>query len=456
MTALPQTARQIALAVLGQWRATGRFAAGLLETAFSRSEHISSADRGLASELTYGVIRRQATLDAVLRPQMKRPPEQVEAELWMLLQLGTYQLLFLSPDSQHAAIHETVELTRWLGKDRWTGFANGVLRSVQRAPGEGTAEAAAADAIPTKAGRFLKLAQPLLPDPKADPAGYIAAAGSLPGWLVETWSQRLDFDELLRMATWFNSPPNTWLRINPLRANPSDVIAALAAADIEATHHDGPMIQLDGTAFVPGLPGFAEGHFSVQDPSAAAAAQLLAPRPGQNVLDLCAAPGTKSAHLAELMQNQGQVLAADSQPDRLKLIAPAADRLGLSIIEPVLVNESGEGFPEGPFDAVLVDVPCSNTGVLGKRPEARWRLKPEEPARLAVLQQRLLRQAAATLAPGGRLVYSTCSIEEIENDLVVAGFLEQFPQFEQIERQTHVPGMPADGGFQALLVSRDD
>jgi len=456
MTALPQTARQIAFTVLGQWRETGRFAAGLLETAFSRADGISSADRGLASELTYGVIRRQATIDAVLRPQLKRPPEQVEGDLWMLLQLGAYQLLFLSPDSQHAAIHETVELTRWLSKARWTGFANGVLRSVQRDLGEGTAEAAAADSIPTGPGRFLQLAKPLLPDPQADPAGYIATAGSLPGWLVESWSERLDFDELLRMANWFNSPPPTWLRVNPLRANPRDVVAALAAADIEATHQEGPMIRLGGTAFVPGLPGFSEGHFSVQDPSAAAAAELLAPTPGQRVLDLCAAPGTKSTHLAELMQNQGQVLAADSQPDRLELISPAAVRLGLSIIEPVVVSESGEDFPEGPFDAVLVDVPCSNTGVLGKRPEARWRLKPNEPTRLGVLQQRLLGQAAGALAPGGRLVYSTCSIEPIENDLVVAGFLEQFPQFEQIERRTHLPGVPADGGFQSLLVSRGD
>ena len=141
----PRTARQIAFTVLDEWRETGRFAAPLLEAACALGNGLSSADRGLASELTYGVIRRQATLDAVLRPQLKRPPEQVEPGLWMLLQLGTYQLLFLSPDSQHAAIHETVELTRWLNQPRWTGFANGVLRSVQRDLGDGPAAPAAAD-----------------------------------------------------------------------------------------------------------------------------------------------------------------------------------------------------------------------------------------------------------------------------------------------------------------------
>ena len=214
------------------------------------------------------------------------------------------------------------------------------------------------------------------------------------------------------------------------------------------------MVRLARTAHVPSLPGFNDGHFTVQDPSATSAGGLLAPVPGQRVLDLCAAPGTKSTHLAELMENRGQVVAVDSHPERLERIAPAANRLGLSIIEPVLVDESGENLPSGPFDAVLVDVPCSNTGVLGKRPEARWRLEPNEPTRLAELQLRLLEQAAGTVAPGGRLVYSTCSVEPVENDQVVERFLDNRPDFEQVQRQEHVPGQPADGGFQSLLLHK--
>ena len=132
MTPPPKTARQIAFNVLQQWRQTGKFAGPMLESAFSRTKDLLPSDRGLSSELVYGVIRRQATLDAVLKPRLKRPPDQVEPPLWTLLQLGTYQLLFFSPNSHHAAVHETVELSRWLEKSRWTGFANGVLRSVQR------------------------------------------------------------------------------------------------------------------------------------------------------------------------------------------------------------------------------------------------------------------------------------------------------------------------------------
>jgi len=457
MTPPPQTARQIAFGVLQQWRQTGRFAGPLLESAFSQASDLIPADRRFSSELVYGVIRRQATLDAVLKPRLKRPPDQVEPPLWTLLQLGTYQLLFLSHDSHHAAIHETVELSRWLDKSRWTGFANGVLRSVQRDISDKPADAAAADTIPARRDHFLRLTSPLMPDPDSDPDGYIATAGSLPDWLVGNWSSRFDFDELLRMAVWFNTPASTWLRINPLRTDGQQLVADLAAAGVDATVADGQkMVRLDGTAHVPSLPGFVDGHFTVQDPSAAAAATLLAPVPGQQVLDLCAAPGTKSTHLAELMENRGRVVAADSHPGRLELIAPAADRLGLSIIETVRVNESGEDLPRGPFDAALVDVPCSNTGVLGKRPEARWRLEPDEPERLSGLQWKLLEQAAERLGPGGRLVYSTCSIEPIENEELVAKFLEKHSEFEQIDVRRHVPGCPGDGGFQVLLANRDD
>ena len=452
MTPPPKTARQIAFNVLQQWRQTGKFAGPMLESAFSRTKDLLPSDRGLSSELVYGVIRRQATLDAVLKPRLKRPPDQVEPPLWTLLQLGTYQLLFFSPDSHHAAVHETVELSRWLEKSRWTGFANGVLRSVQRDISDKPANTAAADTIPTRPDQFLRLASPLMPDPVNDPNRYIAAAGSLPGWLVDNWSSRFDFDELLRMAVWFNTPAATWLRVNTLRTDGGQLVADLVAANIDATFDDSQqMVRLGSTAHVPSLPGFGDGHFTVQDPSAASAARLLAPVPGQQVLDLCAAPGTKSTHLAELMENRGQVVAADSHPGRLELIAPAANRLGLSIIESVPVDESGENLPAGPFDAVLVDVPCSNTGVLGKRPEARWRLEPDEPERLSGLQWNLLERAAERVGPGGRLVYSTCSIEPIENEDLVAKFLEKRPEFEQIDVRRHVPGCPGDGGFQVLL-----
>jgi 16S rRNA (cytosine967-C5)-methyltransferase len=455
MSPSPRTARQIAFRVIEQWRETGRFAAPLLDSCFEQQPDLAAADRRLASELTYGVIRRRATLGAVIRPQLKRPRQQVEPQLWTLLELGAYQLLFLSAESQHAAIHETVELTRWLNRPRWTGFANGVLRSLQRDLTGETAPAPAADAVPLADG-FLRLARPLLPDPSENPSEYVAQAGSLPGWLVRLWSRRIGFEELLRMAAWFNSPAATWLRINPLRATADQVTDGLAASGVESTiEAAGCQVRLAGTAHVPSLPGFIEGWFTVQDPSAMAAARLLDPRPGQSILDLCAAPGTKSTHLAELMNNEGSIAAADSHPGRIERIDESARRLGLAIIDPVLVDSTGSDLPAGPFDGALVDAPCSNTGVLGKRPEARWRIEQDEPRRLADLQLRLLTQAADRLKPSGRLVYSTCSIEPIENGELIARFLVQRPRFTVCEIVDHVPGQPGDGGFQALLTRQD-
>ena len=182
------------------------------------------------------------------------------------------------------------------------------------------------------------------------------------------------------------------------------------------------------------------------------AVELLAPQPGQSVLDLCAAPGTKTTHIAELMQNSGSIIAADKDPERLRRIEENVQRLGLDIIEPIHVSDDLSDLPITLFDAVLVDVPCSNTGVIGKRPEVRTRLMPRDIEELARLQQNLLRNAAQRVKPGGRLVYSTCSIEQQENVSVIRSLLDLSTEFTLIETREFIPGRPSDGGFQALLV----
>jgi 16S rRNA (cytosine967-C5)-methyltransferase len=179
---------------------------------------------------------------------------------------------------------------------------------------------------------------------------------------------------------------------------------------------------------------------------------LLDPQPDQNVLDMCAAPGTKSAHMAERMGNRGRVTATDVHAGRLSLVSAGCRRLGIEIVETQQIDRDGNNIPAGPFDAILVDVPCSNTGVLGKRPEARWRLKPDDLDELPTIQQRLLLLAAERVAVGGRIVYSTCSIEPEENEHVVDAVLQQKPGLKLQQTNAHIPGQPADGGFQALLV----
>ena len=434
----------------------------LLDEACTRYK-LSPQDRRLATELTYGVVRRRATLDAVLACFLSRPRENIEDGLWRLLQLGTYQLVLLSGIPPHAAVSETVLLAKQLGKPRWSGFLNGVLRNIAReltdqfetaptprgVPLSESSSEAQADDSPI---RYRLLAGDIFPDPQQHPAGYLAAAFSFPDWLVDRWLSRFRWDEILRICHWFNSPGRLTLRVNRLQTDRDRLLGQLRDADVAAEPGIVPdSIHLLQSARVESLPGFTDGAFSVQDESAQQAALQLDPQPSESILDLCAAPGGKTTHLAELMQDQGRIIACDSHAERLQRVTENTERLQLTCIETRFLAPDGTGLPDGPFDATLVDVPCSNTGVLGKRPDARWRIKPDDLNELPQIQSRLLQAAAARTQPGGRILYSTCSIEPEENEQVVAQALNDNPALELVCATHHVPGCPGDGGYQALL-----
>lgn len=545
-TALPKvaSARQIALRVLDDHSQSGQFIGPLLESVLWSAQLSHPGERRLATELANGVVRRQLTLDAILKKFVDRPQDQVEPRLWTLLRLGAYQLVLASGIKVHAAVAETVELARWCGEERWTGFLNGVLRSILRSV-EAAAENGDTGGIVT---RYSTKAVPLDPEPADenspgelgeqryrlldkevfpglhDIPRFVSAAFGLPLWLVIRWDRRFDRDRLFRLASSFNFRPPLTLRVNSLRTSREELLTLLRDsaekqqeedANVEADVGSGeesesdvlPEAEMDATldsdvtsdaegetspesdldaaaaeqdetpdeavairkaTFGEGrrpetiwcrgagnpvtLPGFAEGLFAVQDETAMSAAALLNPQPGQRVLDLCAAPGTKSTHLAELMKDEGSVLAVDSDVTRLERVPENAERLGMSIIETMTVRDDLSDLPEGPFDAILVDVLCSNTGVLGKRPEVRSRLKRGDVEELADLQFKLLSAAAARLAPGGRLVYSTCSIEPEENAGVISRFLQDAVGIRLEETREFFPGEPSDGGFQTLLI----
>ncbi|MCH7686233.1 MAG: 16S rRNA (cytosine(967)-C(5))-methyltransferase RsmB [Planctomycetes bacterium] len=455
LTQTPGNARELAFVVLDEHQRSGKFAAVLLDARL-REGRFSGEDRRLATEIVYGIVRRQATLDALIEPHLQRPRHKIEDALWTFMQMGVYQLVFLTSVPAHAAVYETVETAKRLGKLRWRGFLNGILRAVERNLTDLFSDHAAADAIPITAGRYRQCSHPIFPNPETDPGAYFAKAFSFPDWLSQRWLKRLSRDELTRIGFWFNTPAKIWLRVNVLKTTREKLLVALEEAGITAVAGNLPeAVRLEDSARIEQLPGFSEGWFSVQDYSAMQAARLLSPQPGQFVLDLCAAPGTKTTHLAELMQNQGTILATDVNAERLGRIEENVRRLGLEIIQTQKISEDGEDIPNGPFDAVLVDVPCSNTGVLGKRPEARWRLRPEDFKELPALQKRLLEAACKRLKSGGRLVYSTCSIEPEENNEVVRSILESCPEIQLLEEIEHVPGKPADGGYQALLCRRE-
>ena len=449
------TPRQLAYEILSRGTKKPGGAAQLLEERLAQSP-MNPPDRALTLELVNGVIRRRGTLDAILAKHLSRSLDNVESGALALLHLGAYQLVFLSGVPPYAIVNETAGVAKTIGKPQWTGFVNGVLRAIGRTVTETYTADPAADSVPMPEERYRLLQQRMFADPSLDFAGYFAAAFSFPHWLVERWQRRFDRSQMLRMGFWFNTPPRLSLRVNTLRATREEVLRSLASAGIGAragAHPDA--VRIEQPARVVDLPGFAEGLFTVQDESAMGAATLLFPKPGENVLDLCAAPGGKSTHLAALMGNEGRVLAVDVDEERLALIDQNCQRLGVKIIESRLVRRDLSDLPAGTFDAILMDVPCSNTGVLGKRPEARWRLSPGDMTELVELQRRLFEAACARLKSGGRLVYSTCSIEPEENQGMVAEMLQSHPELRLVEDHSHFPGSPADGGYQALFLRSD-
>ncbi|OWK43375.1 transcription antitermination factor NusB [Fimbriiglobus ruber] len=473
------TARAAALDILARSHSREGFVAELLDENLTRTG-LSAQDRRFVTQLVFGVIRRRGTLDALLKPFIQRPLNNVEPALMDALRLGAFQIAFLTHVPKHAAVHETVELANHIGRGQAKGFLNGVLRRVAETVTDEYTDAPGADALPFEAvpssvtvgsaahsdfstpageiterpavvGRYRKLARPVLPNLEEDFAGYLAAGFSWPRWLADRWLARFGRDEATRLGFWFNAPPSLWLRVNKLKGEREDYRVQLAARNIDADTgpHPQSLRLLEGHS-VRDLPGYADGEFAVQDPSAMAVATALNPAPGWRVLDLCAAPGGKTTHLAELMHNRGRIVACDIEAKRLDTVATLCRRLGVSNVEPVLVKD-GTDAPAGPFDAALVDAPCSNTGVLGRRPEVRWRVQPGEFEYLIRLQTKLLFAALDRVKPGGVVVYSTCSIEPDENENVVKGVRRGIKGLKVEAEGYAIPGKPADGGYWARL-----
>ncbi len=484
-------ARGITFEALGTFENRRAFVSDALEQLF-QERSVSNSDKGLATEMSYGIARRLASVDSLIEAACDRQRDMVQDGLWRLMRIGTYQLAWLQSIPAHAAIHETVELAHRLGQSGWAGFLNAVLRrlqrdilpldqagwSSQRTLGDLVANpdpswlpiriadsslnlhsATSAEPCDYQASERLmdglQLRQPIFPDPGRFIAAHWAESFSYPEWMIDDWCQQLGEVAALDRASWFNSAGRMCLRVNLWKTTREAMLTALEQSGVDAIPGRLPeSIILTSPIPVVDLPGFWDGLVSIQDESAMAAAALLAPQPGWRVLDMCAAPGGKTAHMAEQMRNQGKIIACDSTAERLPLIEQNCERLKIEIVQTREVRMDGDDIPDGPFDAVLVDVPCSNTGVLGKRPEVRWRFVPGELRELIPIQMRLLRSALDRVRAGGRIVYSTCSSDPRENEQVIREVLLQYPNCELRETRQHVPGHPVDGGFAGLIVKR--
>ncbi len=402
-----QKPREIAARVLGRRRAGGDYVENLLETALAGAR-LSPADRGLCQELVYGVARWQATLDWLIARKTKGRAQK--PALQDLLRLGLYQIFWLDRIPDHAAVNETVEMAKHGGLGAQTGFINAILRGYLREQDE-----------TKKLLDELKITQPAL--------GW-----SHPEWLVARWQKRWGDERTRQLLEWNNTPPKTFARVNTLKIDAGKLLEKWRDENVEYDFvrreklEENLVFELKSHPPLSSLESFQQGWFYIQDPGTLLAGCELGAQPGETILDFCAAPGGKTTFIAQLMNNQCHIVAQDISAERLKLLQENCARLGVTCVEPV--TTSSFALLTSHFDRVLVDAPCSNTGVMRRRVDLRWRIRLEEILRLKELQLDLLRKASAALKPGGVLVYSTCSLEPEENSGVVEQFLREHAEFK--------------------------
>jgi 16S rRNA (cytosine967-C5)-methyltransferase len=413
--AMKESSRALALDALARWRNGTEFADQIVAEIFARAS-LGASDRAFTIELFYGLLRNLTLLDFWIAQLRSEPVDPGTRDL---LRLGLYQIMFLET-APHAAVFETVKLARPRGRS----VVNAILRRALR---EQDTLTNAADAQPLSI-RF-----------------------SHPEFLVERWSRQLGAEAALELCRWNNRPAPVYARVNQFRTTLAEFLQRYPGSS--PLHRHSNFFPLPTAAAAP-----ANGDCYIQDPSTALACEILRPAPGENVLDACAAPGGKSVYLAEMMENHGHLVAVDQDETRIGRLRDNLVRLGVANARIVrcdwLDAESvrAAGLKEKSFDKILLDTPCTNTGVMRRRVDLRWRLRPEDFGRMQRQQRAILAAVRPLLRPGGSLVYSTCSLEKEENEEVMAAFQQGHPEFRLTKEGKCFPFRDAiDGAFAAQL-----
>ncbi len=413
---MPFTARQLCLRTLLEWEKGKSFSDEILHTQLEK-ERLNAVDRAFLMETFFGILRNLSRLDFLIA-QLREGP--VDLQTREVLRLGLYQIFHMRTPS-HAAVNETVELG---GRAR--GLVNAVLR---------------------RALRELRLLEDRLEN------APVAVRTSHPDFLLARWEAQFGLEATSRLCPWNNLPADVYVRANGLKVTAGELRRATPDVEPSPFHPKALRVNRLPYSWIVG------GLCYVQDPSTLLACDLLDPQPGETILDACAAPGGKTTYLAELMRNEGRIIACDLYESRLVRLRQNLSRLGVTIAEVIehdsmLAPDPGSEFlrPES-FDRVLIDAPCSNSGVLRRRVDVRWRLTQEDFIRMPGPQLALVRRGAQMLRPGGILVYSTCSLEPEENDQLVEQIVANLPSLRHVESRRALPFLDqVDGAFAAKFV----
>jgi 16S rRNA (cytosine967-C5)-methyltransferase len=403
--------RAISLDLLNRVEETDRHPDDLLSDSFKRYRHLTSLDRAFLTELTYGVLRWRGRLDWIIQRFSKIPFEKIESEMLNVLRVGLYQIFFLTKTPASAAVNESVELAKKIRGKRGGGFVNAILRSALREK----------ETIS-------------YPDRRQDPALHMAVIQSHPLWLVQRWIKELGVEETLKICVANNRIPALTLRTNALKIRREDLIEKLGEKGLISAptpFSDDGILLMNGPP-TSEIPFLNEGLFAIQDEASQLVSIILDPRPGEKILDACAAPGGKTTHIAQRMENLGEIYAFDLRQDKLKQIEEGCERLGVKIVRTKIGNAVNT-LPEPggiKFDRVLADVPCSGFGTLRRNPDLKWRRKKEDIERLSQLQSSILKNLSGYVREGGLLVYSTCTVFREENEDVVERFLSEHRAFK--------------------------
>ncbi|MBX3042798.1 MAG: 16S rRNA (cytosine(967)-C(5))-methyltransferase RsmB [Candidatus Kapabacteria bacterium] len=419
------TVRQLAVRILNRYDRSDSYIDKLLSNEL-RQENIDHRDKALLNEIVNGVIRWRGKIDWILTGFYHGDYQKCLNLVKNSMRIALYQMLFLNRIPIPAAIYESVEIVKKIQGDKTAAIVNGVLRNIAR-----------------------NVENIRYPDRAEDEIYFFAVLYSHPKWMVKRWIERFGLQEAEKLMDYNNQRPYVPVRVVETNTDIDSIKEIFKTHNItysESPFHKSTLLLESPRYDISSSEIFKSGKITIQDPSASIAARLADAKPGQSVIDLCAAPGGKSFLLAEMMENQGKVLAVDKHESKLRFINDGKVRLGLDIIETVTKDAETNKFDESP-DIVFADVPCSGLGTIAKKPDIKWKKETEDLAKLIPHQRKILENASKIVRKGGVIIYSTCTIEPEENEDNINWFLNNHPEFSIDPAENYIHPALCKNGF---------